>query len=164
MEMLGNATSLFTTIPLDWIFFGGVIIAVALDSLRSGVGRALAISIALPISLLLFSLLQESAFLSSSGLFSTPYAEVVALAILVVAMYILVRRMGLDFVDGGMGEPIQAIMAGGAVVVVFACMWLQEPVLSQLWTLSDQIQNVFAESFRFFWLVGAYAALAFARG
>ncbi len=164
MEIFGNATSLFKTVPLDWIVFGVIIIVVALDSLRSGIGRALAISVALPLAMVLFSLMQKSVLLGSGTLLSTTYVQVGAFAVIFAAVYILTRRMGLDFVDGGMGEPVQALLAGGAVTVVFACIWLQEPILSELWTLSDQAQNIFAESFRFIWLLGAYAALAFARG
>jgi hypothetical protein len=161
---LGNIQEFFGSLPLDWIVLSVIVIVVALDSLRSGIGRALAVSVALPLTYLLFTL-ADSAFLTwAQGLFSTPFMQVAVFAALFVAVYVLVRRMGLDYVDSGMGEPVQAILAGVATAVVFVCIWLQEPVLGNLWQMSGQIVTAFSEQFRLWWLLGAYAALAFARG
>lgn len=163
MEAIGSATSLFTAMPMDWLILGVLIIVLALDSLRSGIGRSLTIAVALPLAFVLFSLLPGS-FIGSSDFLASPTVQAGVFGVFFVAMYFLVRRMGFDFIDSGMGQPLQAIIAGAAVAVIAACIWLQEPVLSDFWTLSDQIASVFAESFRLVWLAGAYAALAFARG
>jgi len=163
MEALGSATSLFSAMPMDWLILGGLIILIALDSLRSGVGRALTIALALPLVYLLFTLVPMS-ILGGGDLLASTAAQAGLFGALFVAMFFLVRRMGLDYMDSGAGEPLQAIIAGGAVAVIVACIWLQVPVLSDSWALSDQLSTVFAESYRLIWLAGAYAALAFARG
>lgn len=164
MDFMGSIQSLFMGVPLDWIILVAIIIVFALDSLRSGIGRASAVAVALPLALFLY-ILAKSAFLTwAGGLFSTPPMQLAVFAALAVVIYVLLRRMGLDYVDGGMGAPVQAILAGTAVTVVFACIWLHEPALAGLWEVSGQIQDAFAEKFRLWWLLGAYVVLAFARG
>jgi len=158
-------TSVFTVVPLDYFVLGGIVLVIALDSLRSGIGRACALAVALPVSMLLYSLLDKAALLSSVGaLFATPLAQALTFAVILALSYLLARRMGLEFVDGGMGEPIQSLIAGVAIAMIFVVIWLQLPALESLWHFNTQVSAVFAEPFRLWWLLGAYAALAFARG
>ena len=162
---MGTLTSVFHSLPLDWVILGGIVVVIGIDSLRSGVGRACALAAALPIALLLHSLLTKAALIGSLGVLSgSTLAQALTFGGIVLLSYVLVRRMGLEYLDGGMGEPIQAVLAGGAVAILFNIIWLQVPALDTLWHVGPQIQAVFAENFRLWWLLGAYAALAFARG
>ncbi|HWO07221.1 MAG TPA: hypothetical protein VNM40_01400 [Candidatus Paceibacterota bacterium] len=161
MEALSGV---FDAVPIDWLVLGGITVVVALDVLRAGLGRAIAISIALPLAAFLFTLVDETVVLGSLDALSGATAQAGLFAVLAVALFFLVSRMGLDYVDGGMGEPVQALLAGGATAAIFASIWLQMPILSEWWSLSDQVQAIFAPAFRFWWIVGSYAALAFARG
>lgn len=155
-------SGIFNSIPLDYFLLGGVFLALALDSLRSGIGRAAALAVALPLALVVHSLLGQASFIG--GMVTDDVVSTGVLLVIVAAMYLLVRRIGLDFLDGGMGQPVQAIIASSAATIVFAIVWLQAESLHSFWNFGDQIQAVFAASWRFFWLIGAYAMLAFARG
>ncbi|MFZ2886486.1 MAG: hypothetical protein WA021_01565 [Minisyncoccia bacterium] len=164
MEFVGGITSFFTGLPLDWLLLGGIGIGIALDALRSGVGRAIAVSIALPLAFVLYSLTDQALVFSSLGDSLSTVLGAAIFAVLFVLAYLLVRRMGIDYLDGGMGEPIQALMAGAAVIVVIVCIWLEIPVLNELYQSNGQLVSLFSEKFRFWWLIGAYATLVFARG
>jgi hypothetical protein len=157
-------TGIFATVPLDWFILGGILIVIALDTLRSGLGRAVALSIALVGAVVLHALIGKTIFVGSLDALSSPMIQGVVFGVIVVALFFLIRRMGLDYVESGMGEPIQAILAGAATAIVLAVIWLQIPELNALWQLGSQAQAIFAEQFRLFWLLGAFAALAFARG
>lgn len=165
MEFLGGISSFFSNLPMGWLILGGLVIVLALDSLRSGVGRAIALSLSLPVAFVLFSLAQKTVILSSvTGLFANSLTKTAVFAIFVVALYFLIRRMGHDYMDGGMGEPIQSLFAGLSVAIVFVCVWLQLPELKETFALGGQIEMFFGEQFRLWWLLAAYGALAFARG
>ncbi len=160
-----TVTSFFSSVPLDYFILGGIVLFIALDSLRSGIGRACAIAVALPLSMLLYPLLKSAILLGSATfLFATPISQALTFGGVLVLSYFLARRMGLEFIDGGMGEPIQAIIAGISIAIIFTVIWLQLPALDTLWHFNDQITALFAEKFRLWWLFGAYAALTFARG
>ena len=162
---LDAITRLFTGIPFDWLILGGLAVLLALDSLRSGIGRACAIALALPIAAFLFSFVEKTAVLSGIGTLSaSPAAESATFGVVFIACYFIVRRMALEYVESGTGEPIQALLAGVAATIVVVIVWLQIPALSELWQLNDSIQAFFSESYRLLWLLGAYSALAFARG
>lgn len=154
----------FTSVPIDGFILGGILVFVGLDALRSGIGRACALAVALPVALFLHSLFDSTVFFGSMDFFSTSTGSVGVFAALLVASYILMRRIGLNFVDGGMGQPVQALLAGAAVTVIFAVVWLQLPLLDSLWHFDTHVSALFAEAYRLLWLLGAYAALAFARG
>lgn len=157
-------TAFFTSVPIDWFILGGILVLVGLDTLRSGIGRACALAVSLPLALFLHSLIDSTAFLGTMGFLSSPSGSVGVFAALLIASYILVRRMGLDYIDGGMGQPVQALLAGVAVTAIFAIVWQELPLLDSLWHFDTQVSAIFAEQFRLFWLLGAYVALAFARG
>lgn len=162
---LHSVTGIFTGIPIDWIILGVLGVIVAIDSLRSGIGRACAMALALPVAVLLYSLVEKTAVLGTvSALSSTPMAQAITFAVIAVVCYLLVRRMALEYVESGTGEPVQALLAGAAATVVFIIAWQQVPALQSLWHLSPQVSAIFSESYRLIWLLGAYLALAFARG
>jgi len=153
---------LFSTVPLDYVFLGGFALLIALDTLRSGTGRASAIALAFPVAAVLFSYAKEAPFLGSA--ISSPMLEAVAFLALGVVLFFGIRRMGLEFVSNGMGQPVQAALAGVAATAVVAVIWMHVPALEAFWEFSPHIQSIFAAEFRLFWLLGAFGALAFARG
>jgi hypothetical protein len=157
-------TGFFSSVPLDYFIIGGIILIVAVDSLRSGIGRAAAVSVALTLAFVFHQFLASAAFLGTLPMLSSGIAAAGAVGGLVVLAYFLVRRMGLEYIDGGMGQPIQAAIASLAVTIILIVTWLGIPALTDVWQFNSQIQSLFAESYRLFWLLGAFAALAFARG
>jgi len=153
---------LFEAVPLDYFILGGIAIVIALDAMRSGIGRAAALVVALTAALFFSSLLSDTAFIA--GALSSPTVEILALCALVAANYFFLRRIGLEYLSGGIGQPLQAAIAGVCVAIVCVIVWLSTPAFSEYWEFSRQIQSTFAEQFRLFWLIGAFGALAFARG
>lgn len=160
-----SVTGTLTGIPYDWMALGGLAVLIALDSLRSGIGRACAISLALPLAMILYSLVGKTAFIGSVAVLnSSPIAQLATFGIFAVGTYLLVRRMSLEYIDSGAGEPVQALLAGAAATAVIAVVWLQLPMGREIWPISNTIEALFAEQFRLFWLAGSYLMLAFARG
>jgi hypothetical protein len=162
---LDAATGILTGIPYDWLALGGLIVVIALDSLRSGIGRACAIALALPIASVLYALVEQTAVVGGFALLdSSSLAKLATFGVMALAAYLLVRRMSLEYVESGQGEPIQALLAGGAATVVLVVVWLQLPMSGDVWQVSDNVRAVFAEQYRLIWILGSYLALAFARG
>lgn len=162
---LDAVTGIFTGIPFDLLILSGILIILAIDSLRSGIGRACAISIALPIVLVLYSLIPKTIALGTIPMLSaSPSAEAITFGVLAFGTYLLMRRISLEYIESGTGEPVQALIAGGAATAVFIVVWLQFPAGQEVWQLSDKVTTLFSESYRLFWLLGSYLALAFARG
>lgn len=158
-------TSIFKGIPYDWLALGTILILLALDSLRSGIGRACAIAVALPVATVFFSMVAQTAFIGTlEPISSSHIGQITIFAVLAIGIYFAVRRMGLDYIDSGKGEPIQSLLAGTAATVVMAVMWFQIPVLAELWHMSDNIHAIFAAQYQLLWLTGSYITLAFARG
>ncbi len=162
---LDAVTGVFTGIPYDWLALGGFIVIIALDSLRSGIGRACAIALSLPLATVLYALVEQTAVVGNLALLdSSSVAKLVTFGVIAIATYLLVRRIALEYVESGTGEPIQALLAGGAATAVLVVVWLQLPMSADVWQVSDKVQAIFAEQYRLIWLLGSYLALAFARG
>ena len=162
---LETVTGIFTGIPYDWLALGGLIVVVALDSLRSGIGRACAIALSLPLASILYALIEQTAFLKDVALLdSSPAAQLATFGVIALVTYLLVRRIALEYIDSGAGEPMQALLAGAAATAVLVIVWLQLPMSGEVWQLSDKVRAIFAEQYRLIWLLGSYLALAFARG
>ena len=153
---------LFESVPLDYFFLGGFALLVALDALRSGTGRAAAIAVALPAAAMLFAYAPDAPVLG--GALSSPLVEAGFFLLFAIVMYFAMRRMGLEFLSNGMGQPLSAALAGVATTVIVAVIWMHIPALQEFWDFGPPLQAIFAEQFRLFWLLGAFAALAFVRG
>ncbi len=151
------------SIPTDWIILGGLALAAALSAVRSGSERICTLALALPGAVLLLSALPTAAILGPiAKQFSTPVLQAALFGVLLAVMYMLVSRIGLSY-NGGSGQTIQAGIAGLAFVVILVTISLATPALGSIWTFGPQVQGVFGETYRLWWLIGGYAALAFSR-
>lgn len=160
---LDSITSFFVSIPVDWMIIGGFALLAALDCVRSGARRVSQLSLAFPLSALLMQSLPGVYILGDiASQFSTPLMQALILGILFVALYLFLGRIGLSW-GGEAGQPIQAALAGVAATGIVVTMWVATPSLQSLWQFGPQVQEVFGETYRFFWLIGAFAALAFVR-
>lgn len=154
--------NVFTHWPTDWIIIGAAVALIALDALRSGSARAAALALSLPATMLLLNALPK-AFLAgpfAAGL-KSPTEQLFIFAVIFVALYFATHRIIFTFSDGG--GVIQALIAGLAATIVLVVVWLQVPSLETLWHFGDQVQLVFGEAYRFWWLLVAYLGLAFVR-
>lgn len=154
--------AVFTQWPTDWFIIGAVAALMALDALRSGSARAASLALSLPVTLFLLEALPEAMFVGPmvAGL-TSPMEQLVIFVVLFVAAYLGAHRIIFTFSDGG--GVVQAIIAGLAGAIVLIVVWLQVPGLQSIWHFGDQVQAVFGEAYRFWWLVAAYAGLAFVR-
>lgn len=154
----------FSSVPTDWFIFGAIVIVLTLDSLRSGIGRACSIALAAPLALFIFSLVDSAAFIGGTDALAAPMTRALIFGICLVLSFLAVRRISDQYIDGGMGQLVHAIIASTATAVVLFVIWLSVPEFSAVYQFGPAITNVFSEGFRIWWLLGAYAGLVFARG
>src|SRR3990167_4715631 len=153
----------FTQLPVDWIVIGAFVIIAAFDCLRSGANRVSTLALALPAAALVFSALAGAVIIGDiAGQFASPMLQGVLFAIVFVVMYILVGSIGISY-GSESGRPLQAALGGIAAAAIIIVVWMGMPVLNDLWNFGTQVQSIFGEAYRFWWLIGSYAALAFVR-
>lgn len=150
-------------LSLDWIIVLVAALIIAADAMRSGSGRASTLALAFPLAAFALAELPKAVFLGPVvANIGGGYAGAVVFGALVAVFYFFVRRIiGLWGDDGGPGPGLAAGIGCTAVLVV---IWLQVPALNSLWHFGPQIQLVFGEAYRLWWLLGSLAALAYARG
>src|SRR3989344_3236855 len=159
---LSALSSVLTHWPIDWILIGAFAAFAALDAIRSGPTRATALMLSLPAALLLIDKLHDAVFLGSlSAQLVSPLAQAGIFAVVATALYFVIHRVIFDFSNGL--PPLQALIAGIAAAVVVVVIWLQVPGLEAVWNFGEQVQAVFGEAYRFWWLAGSYIALAVVR-
>ena len=160
---LDAITGVYSAIPTDWMILGVFAIFAAFDILRSGARRACTAALALPIALLLFVTTENATFIGDIvRQFSTPILQAVLVGILFAAAFVTISRIGLSW-GGETGQTIQAAVGGVALAAIVTTLWLATPALQEVWSFGPQVAEIFGESYRFFWLFGSYAALAFVR-
>lgn len=152
-----------STLSIDWILVGVLVVIIALDAIRSGSARAASIALATPLTLLLFEALPHAIIIGPIvAQFSGASAQTLLFAAIFVVTFLFIYRIVDSF--SGNGGAIQAVVAGIAATAVVLVVWLQVPGLQSLWHFGSQMQVIFGEAYRFWWLLAAYAGLAFARG
>lgn len=160
---LAAASNFFSYIPLDWIIAAIIVILLAFDSIRSGPRRAIALSIAFPIVFLLTASFSNAKFLASiSAQLTSPLLQSALFGAILIAVYLFLRRIysGYERSRGALSQSIVSATAAAAIALVF---WIQMPALQSIWHFGPQIQAVFGEAYKFWWLIGSYIALAFVR-
>ncbi|PIR82241.1 hypothetical protein COU20_03740 [Candidatus Kaiserbacteria bacterium CG10_big_fil_rev_8_21_14_0_10_59_10] len=150
-------------LPIDWVILSALAAIIALDTLRSGAGRALALSLALLIAPLGIAAISQAAYADALvERLDTPYAQAALFAVMLTVFYALLRNSTLDWGYEGGGLPA-ALAAGLATAAIAASVWVATPALSTLWEFSPAVQGVFGVSYGFWWLLAALLLLAYAR-
>ncbi len=145
------------------MIIGGFTLLAALDCVRSGARRVSQLSLAFPLAALLMQSLPQAFILGDvADQFSTPLMQALLLGVVFVSLYILIGRIGLSW-GGEEGLAIQAAIAGVAASGIVVTMWIATPPLQSLWHFGPQVQEIFGETYRFWWLLGSFAALAYLR-
>ena len=156
-------SSVFANWPTNWIILGFIAVVIAAECLRAGTNRAVSLAHALPLAFLILSALPSAALLG--GVLEkaqTPMVQAIILLVLVALAYILTYRI-LGFYSDSSGQPLQSLLTGVATTAILVVLWLQVPGLTSLWHFGDQVQAVFGEAYRFWWLLGSYITLAAVR-
>lgn len=160
----GVIVAFFTSIPTDWIILFAVATFAALDSLRSGAVRACAAAIALPMAAFLAPLVEQASFIGKfAKQLPEAWGSTLVFILLFIALFVFARRM-CGLWGMGTGGPLQALLSGIALAVVLACVWVATPALQgTVWHFGAQVQALFGVAWTLWWMLGAYAALAFVR-
>ena len=156
-------SSVFANWPTNWIILGFIAVVIAAECLRAGTNRVVSLALALPLAFLILSALPSAAFLG--GILEkaqTQMIQAIILLALVILAYILTYRI-LGFYSDSSGQPLQSLLTGVATTAILVVLWLQVPGLTSLWHFGDQVQAVFGEAYRFWWLLGSYITLAAVR-
>jgi cation transport ATPase len=155
-------TGIIAAWPNDWILIGGVTVLVALDALRSGSARAVSLALSLPATLFVMNAIPESFFLGPLvATYTAPVVQIVLFLIVLTLLFWATYRTVFSASDGG--QVLQSLIIGMAASAALVIVWIQVPGLEYLWHFGDQVQAAFAPAYRFWWLVGVFLALAFAR-
>ncbi len=159
LSVLENLSSL----PADWIIIGSFALLMLVDALRVGSARISTLSIAALVALLINQSIASAAFFGPvSAALSTPVLQAIFFSVVYILIFFLIRRVYIDYGELH-GQPLQAIFAAIAVTALILVVWVQVPALSYIWLFSQQVQGVFGEAFRFWWILVSLAALAFAK-
>ncbi|QQG37593.1 MAG: hypothetical protein HYS26_03110 [Candidatus Kaiserbacteria bacterium] len=160
---LEDLLAFFTNIPTDWIIIGGFALFAAFITVRSGSERVSTLALALPAAVLLRGTIGNAMFVGGiTEQFNTPVMQTILFAVLVVALYIFISRIGLSW-GGGAGKPLQAAITGVAAAAILAVIWISTPSLSAVWQFGPSVEAIFGDLYAFWWLLCSYAALAFVR-
>lgn len=159
----GSIGGFATNIPVDWFIIGACALIFAFDTWRNGSSRVCAIALALPISMLLMSMLPNAFFIGGlAGELTSPALGAMVFFIFFAALYLLMRRINSVY-GGETGHPLHALISGLAGAAILVVIWLEVPALSGLWQFDGSTAAIFGEAYRFWWLLGSYATLAFVR-
>lgn len=154
--------TIFSHVPLDWVVLAVVAVVIAFDATRSGTSRAAALALSLPLSVFFYTLVAQTAVLATiSGQFAQSLEKAAFFGIIFVVLFLLMYRVSYGSF-GGVGI-VPGVIAGVAAAIVLAVTWLQVPALQSVWQFGTVAQAIFAAQYRFWWLLGAYIALAGAR-
>jgi len=164
MDIPTSTVALFSGWPVDWPILGLIAALLSLESFSSGSTRTSSISIAFPLTSIIFQWLPGT-FLASAVMtqLTTPGAQSALFGLVFIGMYFVIHRMIFAF-GSGSGDVPQSLISGIATTIIMVVFWIQTPGLKELWQLGPQVQLVFNESVRAWWLIGAFAALAYTRG
>jgi len=159
-----QAVVFFSGVPLDWVVIVVFVIIMSADALRGGPSRATALALALPLTLIVASALPDARLMGSiASQLNTPLIAALLHGILLVIVFICMYRI-TDTYGADSSHPVQAVFSGVAVAAIAVVIWLQIPALDSVWHFGPQIQAIFGEAYRFWWLLVSFVALAFARG
>ena len=160
--MLSSVTGTVSGIPTDWLIIASILILFIVFSVVRGTTYATALSLSLPISLLLYQSISKGAFIGGIAAgFSSPIAQSVLFLIIAALLFVLTNQAIASFDTPS--SVVSGIAAGLAALIVLVVIWMQIPVLQSLWHFTVQLESVFAGAYAFWWLIAAYVLLAFSR-
>ena len=149
----------FAHVSMDWVIVAVLVILISLDAIRSGSARAATLAISAPLTLVLFNALSHAAIAGPvAAQFSGVSAQMLLFGVVFVVTFLMINRIVDSF--SGTGGVVQAVIAGIAGTAVLLAVWVQVPGLQSLWHFGPQVQMIFSESYRFWWLLASYIGLA----
>ena len=144
----------------DWLILGGLVALVGIDSLRSGSRRAAALALAVPIAVLLHTLIGSAWGIGELVAPREAMGTAIVFVVLAFLLYLAFTRF-TDSYDGG--SFLHAFLVGVATAAVIIVSWLSVPSLLEFWQPNAVITALFGETYRFWWLLAGLATLSFVR-
>ena len=162
--MIGTSTlgvAAFTgSVSTDVMVLDALLVVLVLLTLYSGAAQAVSIGLASLFAPVLLIFAKEAAFLSAIPL-DTPSYERTFLLILFALLAVLFKLMTRDILH--MTAPMQAIIAGISASCLVLLAWVSTPVLADWFRFGPTITAIFDASFRFWWILVAFALFGFSR-
>ncbi len=154
----------FIHLSPDWIVIGVCVVVLSFDAFRSGVGRVVACALAFPITSVFLDDVSRAWFVETFvARLSTPLLNAAEYGVVFAVVYVLVYRMSMCYF-GESGHVLLALLSGMAGTVIIVTFFVHTPALAVLWNIGQPIRALFAAHYEFWWLLGSYGALAWARG
>jgi hypothetical protein len=164
MHIPTSTVALLSGWSMDWPLLGIIAMLLSLECFSAGSTRTSTISIAFPLTAILFSWLPHTfliaSFMSQLG---TPVAEAALFGLILIGAYFAIHRIIFAFGSGG-GDVPRSVVSGVAATIILVIFWLQTPGLNEIWQFSAQVQLIFGEQAKAWWLIGTFAILAYTRG
>lgn len=158
---IASLTSYFTSVPVDWIIFGGCILFLAFDALRAGPARVTALSIALPVAYLLSSVLPQTAFIGNLVPQSSDAIVVGVFVLLALGLFVVFYRIVDSDLDS-LGVAY-ALLSGAAAAAILMVILLRLPEDTWPWAVSPSFQALFGATYALYWMLVSYLVLAIVR-
>jgi hypothetical protein len=148
---------------LDLIVIVGLIVLSFFIVLRAGTGQATALALALPFAGLLYGEIPY-AYLIGPAIekVTVPGTQAALFGIIFVITLFLMYRIVTCY-DALTGGSVLGVLSGVSVAILLIVTWLQIPALSALHQLTAPLPTLFAETYRFYWTLGALGILGFVR-
>jgi hypothetical protein len=147
-------------LSFDFIIIGIAALALAFFALYSGIGRVASLGLASVVTLFLYTLLEDAAWISGFlSKFEAPLMRAGVILVLLAALYIIIARMSGWYGGDDGGKPIQAIAAGCAATALLLVLFSTLPVLAVVWDFGATVDGFFREQYLFWWIFGSLAVL-----
>ncbi len=156
--------ALFLQWPIDWIILAVIAAILTLESFKSGSARTSALSMTLPISFLISQWLPNTFVVGTVvQQLTQPIMFAGVFIIVFIGIFFLLYRILFSYGSGG-GGIMQALICGIATTIILVVFWIQTPGIREMWRFGPQVQFLFGQEFRAWWVTASFIALAFARG
>jgi hypothetical protein len=155
--------SMFSTLPVDVVAAVLFATIITVLTLRAGASVAIAFSISILLSQILFASLTNTFLIgaAASGISSPYVGGGIYLALTLVLTFILYRATSTVVDDSA--RPLLAILTGAATTIVVLTAWHLAPSLQGLWHFNPMVQAAFSEAYRLYWLIVAFTIFAFVK-
>jgi hypothetical protein len=156
---------IIANIPFDYFALAAIFVVLFLFSLYGGSAQGAALVLTVSITLFLWTMLTEAAWIGQSiaNLIAMgTMAQLAVFGLLAACMYLVLRRiLGFSMESGGL--PIPAAMSAASALILLLVAWYVLPGTAEVWDFGDRIDALFVPAFLFWWMLGAFVLLIFTR-
>lgn len=159
---LNTVIDIFRSLPMDWLVILILALASAADCVLAGANRSVALTLAYPLALILYTASAQALLLSSAMEHVTgPYMQAGAFAFMLFLSWVAAYRLMTMF-----DAPLPlwlSLLCGAATSVILIVFILATAPIQAVAQFSGSIHTVFGEAYRFWWLAASYLILAYVR-